>query len=212
MQHRSSYAEIRVHHANEDRIMWRRPFDDQARIRFVGREPTLWSTSTSAGAPVRLCSLASVAGLNQPGLASPPYNELSSLPMTCSVDRIARVPAARAPPWRRIITPSMRHWSRRNESASVGSTARHFVGRNETTWSATSVFRQRRVSDAGSATRGAALGGSIVSWPPPRINVRIRSMRANTCAESAVEAAVGHTVREECSWRNARSRSARALA
>jgi hypothetical protein len=26
-------AEVRVHDANEDRIMWRRPFDDQARIR-----------------------------------------------------------------------------------------------------------------------------------------------------------------------------------
>ena len=96
----------------------------------------------------------------------------------------------------------MRHWSRRKESASVGSTARHFVGRNETTWSATSpsAFRQRRVSDAGSATRGAARGGSIVSWPPPRINVRIRSMRANACADSAVETAAAMRGSQRLLW------------
>ena len=38
MQHRSSTPGFR---ANEDRIMWRRPFDDQARIRDIRRDAEL---------------------------------------------------------------------------------------------------------------------------------------------------------------------------
>ena len=68
--------------------------------------------------------------------------------------------------------------------------------------STTSVFRQRRVSDAGSATRGAVLGGSIVSW---QFHRRLSTSESDRFARIRRQrCCVGHT--EECSWRNTGAR------
>ena len=160
----------------------------------LDERPTLCSTAAAAGGrPVRPCSLASVAGLNPPGRASPPYNEPTRA-RAGRVDSIACVPAAAAA----LAAPH--HYAQHPPVVASITNRKEWVARPGTS-SARKRLRGPRhqssargaISDAGSATRGAARGGSTVSWPPPLHHVRIRSMRANTCADSGGETAAGHT-------------------